>query len=243
MTDPTPSPPARRHHPEAHRLPEIPAELARQIKLLRRDMGSLLFHFTRGTGQPLVRERNGIRVETDGTAREVLKCILTDGALKGTSRYIRSGEPCVCFTEAPLQEFATLFRLNEIAASRNERPRYEPYGVAVNKDWLFAQGGRPVIYDHPDAFEQLPGHLKHRLVPYDPAAGLDHSWEREWRIKTASLALHPSRTLAVVPTADEAAEIVYAFSEWEPDTEYTIGGPMPRWLAVSLDIFGFDDLS
>ena len=40
--------------------------------------------------------------------------------------------------------------------------------------------------------------------------------------------------------ADEAAEIVFGFLEWEPDTEYTIGGPMPTWLAVSLDIFGFE---
>jgi hypothetical protein len=225
---------------EANRLPDVPDDLARRIKLLRRDIGNLLFHFTRRSEQPIVIEYEGFRSERSGSAGNVLDKILHDAGLKGTATYIRSGEPCVCFTEAPLSEFATLFRLNELAASREERPRYEPYGVAVNKEWLFSQGGRPVIYDKPDAFDALPGSLRYRFVPYDPAVGIDHTWEREWRVKTEWLKLRPAHTLVVVPSADEAAGIVHGFSKWEPDTEYTIGGPVPTWLAVSLDIFGFE---
>lgn len=147
----------------------------------------------------------------------------------------------MCFTEAPLHEFSTLFRLNQLAAKKDERPRYEPYGIAVSKVWLYSMGGRPVIYDHPDAYDELPDSLRYRFVPYDPAQDIDHTWEREWRVKTETLDLIPWKCLVVVPHADEAAEIVHSFSDWEPDTEYTIGGPSPTWLAVSLDIFGFDE--
>lgn len=183
------------------KLPDLPTEVAGRIKFLRRDIGNLLFHFTRGTGEPIVREINGGEVQMDGSASSVLSCILQDGGLKGTTNYIRSEEPCVCFTEAPLHEFSTLFHLNELAASKDERPRYEPYGVAVNKHWLFTEGGRPVIYDHPENFEAIPEHLQHRFVPYDPMQGVDFTWEREWRIQTDWLELEPSKTLVVVPTA------------------------------------------
>lgn len=223
-----------------NKLPEVAPDLTARIKLLRRDIGNLLFHFTRGTGQMIVRKYPGGGSETFGTAGAVLDCILGERRLKGTSTYIESGDPCVCFTEAPLHEFSTLFRLNELAASEDERPRYEPYGVAVNKEWLFARGGRPVIYDTPETFEHLPEELRYRFVPYDPTQGIDYTWEREWRVKTESLELQPSMMLVVVPTADEAAGVVYSYSEGEPDTEYTIGGLVPTWLAVSLDIFGIE---
>lgn len=226
-------------NPEANKLPEVSAELAARIKLVRRDVGTLLFHFTRGVGGVIRREMDRGYLETSGTAAAVLGCILEDRALKGTSTYIRSEDPCVCFTEAPLHEFSTLFRLNELAAAKHERPRYEPYGIAVNKEWLYAAGGRPVIYGSPDEYEHLPESFRYRFVPYDPTDGIDHTWEREWRVKTERLELVPWKALVVVPTAEEAAGIVHEFSEWEPDSEYTIGGPVPTWLPISLDIFGF----
>jgi len=48
--------------------------------------------------------------------------------------------------------------------------------------------------------------------------------------------------LAIVPTADEAFDIVYEFAREEADWDED--GPVgiyyvPRWLAVSLDTFGF----
>ena len=82
---------------EDHRLPDLPPELAGRIKLLRRDIGNLLFHFTRGTGERIVRKLENGEIQMPGTAGAVLDCILRDGALRGTSTYIRSGDPCVCF--------------------------------------------------------------------------------------------------------------------------------------------------
>jgi len=181
-----------------------------------------------------------------GSAGAVLRKILHEGRLKGTSTWTY-GYNCVCFTEAPIQEFNSIFSLVEIAASDKERPRYEPYGIAVTKRWLYRAGGRPVIYDNPLVFESLPEQYRYRFVPYDPINGIDFTWEREWRICTENLVLDPKETLIVVPTSDEAFDLVYEFAnleaDWDSDED---GAPIPtgvyhspRWLAVSLDLFGY----
>jgi len=224
-----------------HSNPEQSEELEKRIRLVRRDVSDLLFHFTRST--------NG------KSASSVLYEILNDGKLRGNSRWSEP-DKIVCFTEAPIQEFNSIFSLISIAASKNERPRYEPYGIAVSKKWLYEQGGRPVIYDHPDTLKDYPESLRYRFVPYIPAIGnKDYTWEREWRIKVDELKLDPfAPTLVVVPSSKEAFEIVYDYAdvdiehEWgsddysDPTAGYITGFSQvhkPKWLAVSLDMFGF----
>jgi len=226
-----------------HKTPKLPVELYNRIKIVRRDFGNLLFHFTRTPEDPFVEVDlgEGGKMGMPGSAGAVLRKILYEGQLKGTSRWTY-GHNCVCFTEAPIQEFNSIFSLVEIAASEEERPRYEPYGIAVSKRWLFEQGGRPVIYDHPDTFNLFPEDQSYRFVPYNPVEGVDFTWEREWRIKTDYLKLDPKETLVVVPESDEAFEIVYEFADTEAD--WDDGFPIAayhkaKWLAVSLDIFGF----
>lgn len=227
-----------------HQTPELPEELFKRIKLVRRDLGSLLFHFTRSPEERFVEVTfgEGHTMSMSDSASSVLRKILYEGQLKGTSGW-SYGHNCICFTEAPIQEFNSIFSLVEIAASARERPRYEPYGIGVSKRWLFAQGGRPVIYDHPDMLSSLAEDQKYRFVPYDPTNKIDFTWEREWRIKADHLKLDPKETLVVVPSSDEAFELVYEFADIEPDYD---DDPVPsgfyhkpKWLAVSLDIFGF----
>ena len=233
-----------------HKLPEISRVLLERIKLVRRDVGNLLFHFTRAPKEKFisVQLHHGGTLSMSSSASAVLRKILYEGKLLGTSTWTY-GEKCVCFTEAPIQEFNSIFSLVEIASSQQERPRYEPYGIAVSKKWFFKKGGLPVIYDHPDAFNDFPKELKYRFVPYDPEQGIDFTWEREWRIKADYLELDPKETLVVVPTSDEAFEIVYEFAELEADWDVEgssgegyISGVYhePKWLAVSLDLFGFN---
>jgi len=232
-----------------HKVPEVSKDLADRIRLVRRDVGELLFHFTRTPKESTVSWSmpRGGQMTTSSSAFAVLRKILYEGKLQGTSTWTY-GQKCVCFTEAPIMEFNSIFALVTIAASKQERPRYEPYGVAVNKKWLFEKGGRPVIYDHPTTFQNLPKDFQYRFVPYNPAKGVDFTWEREWRIQTDALQLDPKQTLIIVPTAGEAFEVVYEFAEIKADwdVEGSHGEPYisgayhdPRWLAVSLDIFGF----
>ena len=230
---------------DEHLTPDLSGELAKRIKLVRRDIGNLAFHFTRTRGATRAQQRgssDGFLTPPSASAFAVLGKILKDGKIIGTGTWT-DGRNCVCFTEAPIQEFNAIFSLVQLAASKKERPRYEPYGIAVSKEWLFEQGGRPVIYDRPDFLEKLTEEERYRFVPYDPTVGIDYTWEREWRIQTDALPLDPKHTLVVVPTADEAFEFVYDFAEIEPGNEYD-GDPggyhTPRWLAVSLDLFGVD---
>lgn len=232
-----------------HPTPEISKVLSERIRLVRRDIGTLLFHFTRTPDEKTISVKGGERSYTmRASASAVLRKILYEGKIIGTSKWTY-GENCICFTEAPIQEFNSIFSLIEIASSKEERPRYEPYGIAVSKKWLFQKGGRPVIYDHPKSIEDCPKSQKYRFVPYDPIQGVDFTWEREWRIKTDSLELDPKETMVIVPTSDEAFEIVYELAdleqEWDVEGssgEGTVVGVYhkPKWLAVSLDLFGFN---
>ena len=229
-------------HPK---VPPVSEELATRIRLVRRDIGSLLFHFTRKPPGEVLRihHEHGAITTMSASAYAVLNKILVEGRLRGSDKWTPA-ESCICFTEAPIQEFNSIFSLVAIAASESQRPRYEPYGIAVSKRWLFAQGGRPVIYDHPEAVEDLPETQRYRFVPYDPSRGIDFTWEREWRIRGADLQLDPKETLVVVPTADEAFDLTYRLADMEADYDDD-GGPsnayhVPKWLTVSLDLFGFE---
>ena len=211
------------------RTPDLEGELASRIRLVRRDMSSLLFHFTRSSGGE--------------SALSILRRILQDGRLLGNGKWT-DGLDCVCFTEAPIPEFAAIFSLVEIAASAEQRPRYEPYGIAVTKEWLFRQGGRPVIYEHASAFGTYATAQHYRLVPFDPQAGIDFTWEREWRIRATHLTLDPTSALVVVPTANQAFQLMDRFlapptgegttASWDVQSQYH----NPKWMAVSLDLFG-----
>ena len=221
-------------------------ELAKRISLVRRDMSDLLFHFTRST--------------PDGrTASSVLNKILSEGLLRGTSKQ-KHLDKFICFTEAPIQECNSIFSLVSIATLPEHLPRYEPYGVAIAKKWLYEKGGRHVIYDHPDARVDISPSQLYRFAPYDPENGKDFTWEREWRIKKDELILDPDHTLVIVPSSKEAFEIVYKYAsvgivgtEFEYDSEdwddpfatyiseaHEVQEHISNWLAVSLELFGLD---
>ena len=118
-------------------------ELAKRISLVRRDLGNLLFHFTRKPEHDIeVIHNTGSTIMGD-CASSVLHKILKEGKILGSSSWIRGGYKCVWFTESPITELAAVFSLTRIAADKNERPRYEPFGIAVTKEWLFSKGGRP----------------------------------------------------------------------------------------------------
>jgi hypothetical protein len=210
------------------------SDLLTRIASVRRDLGSMLFHFTRAAPA-----EGGNRTRT---AYENLESILKERRLRGAAGAIKGGHKCVCFTEAPITEMAALFNLSRISAGDQMKPRYEPFGIAVPKKWLFERGGRPVIYQPVNEYAALPAEMQYRHVSYDPVSGIDFTWEREWRIRTDSLVLEPRHTLVVVPDASEAFYLGYLHSELEVDVDRD-GTPegashQPTWVCVSLDFFG-----
>ena len=146
----------------------------------------MLFHFTREIiNSPL----GG---DSAMTAYNRLNKILSDGHLKGGTGYIKGGHQCVCFSEAPVGELAALF--SAVNSVSPEAVRYRPYGISVRKDWLFSQGGRPVIYRPDNEYENLPVTHNWRHAAYSPP-NIDFSWEREWRVHTPQLAISPENVL------------------------------------------------
>lgn len=158
----------------------------------RPDVSNALIHFTRGA---------------DGfEPYQILAQILLSRQLQGSNRLIRGGHTCVCFTEAPVTV------LKDGMHPRIEGSgRYSPFGLMFDKKWVFSKGGRPAIYQ-PDAdYGLLPPSLAWRHVVYDPVAGTDFTWEREWRICTDALAFDEREAVAVVPTSQWAEELIRAY--------------------------------
>ncbi len=109
-------------------------ELNRRINFVRRDLGNLLFHFTRKPESAITIEGERYTSHLSQSALSVLKKNLAEEFLKGSSKNIRGGFSCICFTEPPISELASLFALVNIATTEHEKTRYEPYGIAVRKE-------------------------------------------------------------------------------------------------------------
>ncbi len=112
-------------------------------------------------------------------AFQVLRTILRERRLRCGTGYIRGGHCCVCFSEAPFRYLGYAIA----QGYRAERP-YQPFGIMVKKNWLFAQGGRPVVYQLESQYTELPESHRWRHVRYDPCSepAVDFTWEREWRV-------------------------------------------------------------
>ena len=82
--------------------------------------------------------------------------------------------------------------------------RYAPFGLMFEKQWIYGQGARPVIYQSDMEFNQLPEAMRWRLVRYDPAAtpSVDFTWEREWRLHKDEFLFSPSDAVLVVPSRE-----------------------------------------
>lgn len=162
--------------------------------MIRDDLSDKLIHLTRGP--------------TYADAATVFATILKEKRLCGGTGDIKGGFRCVCFSEAPISQLSRILA-NRIAHGM----RYMPFGVMVNKDWLYAKGGRPVIYQADDEFELLHDDLKYRHVHYEPTEHIDSTWEREWRIHADELILDPDVVTIVVPNRKWERKILQAHEE------------------------------
>jgi hypothetical protein len=95
--------------------------------------------------------------------------------------------------------------------------RYSPFGILVEKQWIFEQGGRPVIYQSNAEFEFLPEQIRWRHMRYEPGT-VDFTWEREWRIRCNELHFSPNLAGIVVPTK-KWADALIAEHDAEQDFE------------------------
>ena len=127
----------------------------------------------------------------------------------------------MCFSEAPISQLGRI-----LANPMAHGMRYMPFGVMVDKAWLFDIGGRPVIYQPDFEFELLHDDQKYRHVRYEPANNVDFTWEREWRILIDELPLDPDVTTIVVPNRDWERKILQPHEDkiWRRAVASRFGG-------------------
>ena len=174
----------------------------------------------------------------------LLRTIVADRCLRGQDHSTRDAARVVSFFEAPVKQLRDVFRW-----SAERDARRQPYGVLLGKDYLYALGGRPVIYQSATEYGQLPESMRFRHVEYDPLADppIDATWQREWRLRADVLPLEPERCCIVVASeADRVALLTEHAEREEMRLEVlapTVGGSLADlfsesfpWPVISLDV-------
>lgn len=149
------------------------------------DMSSRVVHFVTRNGTPNDKVPSKIRLQTP---IDRLESVLSSGCINAYAPFAIGGDwPCVCFTEASGQALRDLIN----------RGRYEPYGLAFNKDFVFEhRNGGPAYYVRADEWEGvtqgLPPETRYRATRLWPGGGgsptnrlfgrSDYTFEREWRV-------------------------------------------------------------
>lgn len=164
----------------------------------RPDISPNLFHLVRG--------------DTRADAAATLRAIVAERCLHGSDVDIRDGYRCVSFIEAPVKQLRDMYRW-----STERDASFQPYGVLLGKDYLYALGGRPVIYQPDIEYDQLPESLRYRHMRYDPLADppVDFTWQREWRLRADALLLEPERCCIVVASEADRAALLHEYAERE----------------------------
>jgi len=194
--------------------------------MIRDDISDKLIHLTRGSN-------------LDDAAKRFV-AILHEKKLLGGTSDIKGGSRCVCFSEAPIS------KLGQILASPDlQGMRYKPFGIMIDKKWLFERGGRPVIYQPDSEYELLHEEQKFRHKCYNPKNNVDLTWEREWRIRINELPIDPETITVVVPNREWVRKILQSHEEMVQRFGIVIGmAPMPMsiikspWHFIALEDFG-----
>lgn len=140
-----------------------------------------------------------------------LRRIAAQKQLIASNRMIRGGHRVISWTACPLQQLPSLrcFRTHRV------RWDFEPYGLCIQREWLIAQGVRPVRY----GTEADWNSLAEADQPFFQAAGgeteIDWSIEQEWRhLGDLDLSGLTSRDVLLFVPHFEAAKKLSQVSDW-----------------------------
>jgi hypothetical protein len=143
-----------------------------------------LTHFTRTTYMPWPGENSAdyykaIYESKDRYSRsalDTLKRIIAVQKIWASYFHIRGGYKVVSFTEHPPASAIALMTWR----ARYVRWNFEPYGIAIDRDFAARSGVKPVIYDLPEKYDALSDKDKPFYQNPGDKAG-DWKPEKEWR--------------------------------------------------------------
>lgn len=176
-------------------------------------------------------------------AYDILKKILNDGYIKGSSKYIKSKEEVICFTESTLPHLGEHIRLYNRFLRKYEtnRPLYNFYGLAFDKDLMYEHwGARPVIYQPESEFSKLPVELKYLHQTHQPINNINFSWEREWRLKVKTFEIEDEfiSPILLVEDLEDVIDIQQEFYDRQAN-EYTCISHYHTPFSVDIQIFPY----
>ncbi len=123
---------------------------------------------------------------------------------------IKGKNAAACFMDVP---FASLKYVLTPENTDPQKPRYEPYGIAIHKKYAYRRGCRPVLYLSDSELRALniPSSELWRVVKFEVAEGNWISWlhEREWRCK-GNFKLPNTINSVLVRTSAEAKRLTDA---------------------------------
>lgn len=170
----------------------------------RPDLTPYLLHLTKNTNS-----------KDEHSAFENLISILCSGEIWGGGKkgFIKGKRKAVCFMDVP---FASLKYVLTPENSDPQKPRYEPYGVAITKGAAYRRGCRPVMYLSNGELEKmnLPPDELWRVVRLELTERGWINWvhEREWRAPD-SFTLPKTIHAAFVRNSREAADLMNRLSK------------------------------
>lgn len=156
------------------------------------------------------------------SALDILLKMLREQLIQGSdsaSGFICGNRKAVCFQDAPLNALAQNIYIEQEYRKTvtSAKLRYSGIGLLFPKPYVFAKGGRPVIYDDTTTAKAfLPEDQWWRIVRFDLSDSdcvYDWTHEREWRVPD-SFSFSRTEPLIVVPNhniyrrlIEKAAEI------------------------------------
>jgi hypothetical protein len=163
----------------------------------RPDLSPFLIHLTKNT-----KAADGYSAFDNLVSMLEGGCVFESTSKKG---FVKGPKGATCFMDVPLSSLK--YVLNE-RNTKPEKPRYEPYGIVVSKEFAFSKGCRPVLYlsDEELSRMRIPKSEFWRVVRFESMDGHGVNWihEREWR-KEGAFQL-PSKARAVLVKSTKEAE-------------------------------------
>jgi hypothetical protein len=138
------------------------------------------------------------------SAAATLRRIVKEQVIRGSEWRVAGEQPVVSFTELSPIDSLSLMRWR----ARWARWSFEPYGIAVHREWATAQGARPVRYVTGKEWRALAPVEK----PYSHRVGKEAgAWpaEREWRcLGDFSLRDAPPGAIRLIVREDSEIETI-----------------------------------
>ena len=137
--------------------------------------------------------------------------ILATERLLASADLTRDRRPVVCFSDLT---FAELLE-RRVFRSHLSRWDFEPYGIAIRRDWLASQGAQPVCYGDEELWGRLPDQDRPFFQFNSADSKVDWSIEAEWRIQDdIDLRKVPLAEALVFVPSIEQAKIIQDICRW-----------------------------